>query len=239
MRKIALFLFTGLVFLQNSFAWDLKQFKEEAASPYTTSAKLPLIAGSLLTIGFVISARQVGNPFQIKQIRNQPLGEAAVWGDIMGQMVPNALYTAGMAIASRYGDTQAHDRAIGMFKATMYSASVTTVLKYTIREPRPNDNSTKNSFPSGHSTTAFAFSGFVAGEHGWGWGSAALLLSTFTGYSRITDDMHRVHDVVAGATIGWAYGWGISRIKRRRDEAFYLVPILDTKTAGLSFYKEF
>ncbi len=229
--------------LTQAHAWGFKEFKEEAASPYTTSAKYPLIGGSLLTLGLALSEDQVGDPFDDKQVRNKTLGETSGWGDIMGQMVPNALYMGGMAIADQFHDPKAWNRAVGMFKATAYSASVTTVLKYTIREPRPNDHSTRNSFPSGHSTTAFAFSGYVAGEHGWGWGSAALALSMFTAYSRIGDNMHRLHDVAAGATIGWVYGWGISRAQdkqiKENENQTALLPILDTKIVGLALYREF
>jgi hypothetical protein len=69
-------------------------------------------------------------------------------------------------------------------------------------------------------------------------------MSTFTAYSRINDNMHRLHDVTSGATIGWVYGWGIAQLHKKKmkdadkPEAF-IVPILDTKTAGLSLYKEF
>jgi membrane-associated phospholipid phosphatase len=238
------FLLLGLLFLVNSpsaRAWDLKDLGEEAASPYTTSSKYVLLGGSLLTFFFIVTEEQVGDPFHDKQVRNKTLGHSSGWGDIMGQMVPNILYIGGMAIASQFEDPKAWDRAIGMFKATAYSASVTTLLKYTVQEPRPNDHSTRNSFPSGHSTTVFAFSGYVAGEHGWGWGTAALALSLFTAYSRIGDDMHRIHDVTAGATIGWVYGWGISRIqdKKAKEKQVFVAPIVDTRTVGLSLYKEF
>lgn len=239
MRLHFLFIFLAFFFSNNSYGWGLKDLGEEAATPVTTSANYFLYSGALITLGFVLSEDQVGDPFQDKQVRNNTLGDASRWGDWMGQMVPNALYVGGMTIASRYGDPKAHDRAIGMFKATAYSVSVTTVLKYAIQEPRPNDHSTRNSFPSGHTTTAFAFSGYVAGEHGWGWGSAALLLSTFTAYSRINDNMHRVHDVTAGATIGWAYGWGIAKYRKKEKDQAAILPILDSRTVGMSLFKEF
>lgn len=237
---VFLLLFT----LQNRcFAWGLKELGDETASPVTTDAKYYLLGGALLTLTFVIFEDQVSDPFQEKQVRNDTLGDASRYGDWMGQMVPNILYIGGMGIASRYGDKKASHRAIGMFKATAYSTLVTTVLKYTIREPRPNAIQEKNSFPSGHTTTAFAFSGYVAAEHGWGWGSAALLLSGFTAYSRINDNRHFLHDVVGGATIGWAYGWGISKLQKKKStneqETTFVMPILDSRTAGLSLYKEF
>lgn len=238
-------IFIVSVFLTLSWqahAWGWKELGEEASVPVTTDAKYFLMGGSALTLLFVVTEDQVGDPFHDKQVRNKTLGHSSGWGDIMGQMVPNIFYVGGMAIASKFDDPKAWDRAVGMFKATAYSASVTTVLKYTIREPRPNDHSTRNSFPSGHSTTVFAFSGYIAGEHGWGWGAPALALSLFTGYSRIGDNMHRIHDVTAGATIGWVYGWGIAKYQKNKKsdaEAAFIVPLLDTTTAGLALYKEF
>ena len=241
MFKLILLGFLFLAILPDAQAWGLKELGAEAASPSTTSAKYALLGGSLLTLIFIVTEEQVGDPFHDKQVRNQTLGQTSAWGDIMGQMVPNILYIGGMSIASQFKDPKAWNRAVGMFKATAYSASVTTLLKYTVQEPRPNDHSTRNSFPSGHSTTVFAFSGYVAGEHGWAWGSAALALSVFTAYSRVGDDMHRIHDVSAGATIGWVYGWGISRIqdKNAKEQQAFVAPIIDMRTVGLSLYKEF
>lgn len=238
--KTLTFLFVLLISTQ-TWAWGLKDLGEEMASPVTTDAKYVLYGGAALTLTFVIFEDAVVDPFQEKQVRNNTLGDASRWGDWMGQMVPNILYAGGMGIASYFHDPKAYDRAMGMIKATAYSTIVTSALKYTIREPRPNAANEKNSFPSGHSTTAFAFSGYVAAEHGWGWGSAALLLSTFTAYSRINDNRHYLHDVMAGATIGWVYGWGISRHQRqnREKETPIVLPLLDSQTAGLALYKEF
>lgn len=242
MKRI-IFTFFFLVFSSNVFAWGLKDLGEELATPVTTDAKYVFYGGAALTLTFAIFEDAIVDPFQEKQVRNNTLGDASRWGDWMGQLVPNILYVGGMGIASQFGDPKAADRAIGMFKATLYSTMATTVLKYTIREPRPNDPSEKNSFPSGHTTSAFAFSGYIAGEHGWGWGSAALLLSTFTAYSRINDNRHYLHDVMAGATIGWAYGWGMSRLQRdkreKKEEQAYIAPLIDTKTIGISLYKQF
>ncbi|MCM2348673.1 MAG: hypothetical protein NDI69_01550 [Bacteriovoracaceae bacterium] len=83
----------------------------------------------------------------------------------MGQFIPNALYVAGMGVSGYYGNREGYRRAIGIFKATAYATSVSTILKYTDREPRPIDSDWKTSFPSGHTTSAFAFSGYVMAEH--------------------------------------------------------------------------
>lgn len=241
-RKFLILFAILFVIAPRTFAYGLKDIGEEASVPVTTDAKYVLIAGSALTLGFVIFEDQIIDPFQEKQVRNKTLGETSFYGDLLGQLVLNGLYVGGMTIAGYYKDPKGYDRALGMFKATMYASATTTVLKYTVREPRPYDKSVKNSFPSGHTTTAFAFSGYVAAEHGWAWGAPALALSTFVGYSRINDNAHYLHDVMAGATIGWVYGWGISKYekqKKEKTESAYIAPILDTHTAGVGFYKEF
>ncbi|MES2525950.1 MAG: phosphatase PAP2 family protein [Bdellovibrionota bacterium] len=244
--KALLSIITFLILLNahDSHAWGFKEFGEEAASPVTTDAKYVLIGGTALTLTILAFEDQLSDPFQKKQVRNKTLGDSSRWGDWMGQLVPNALYMGWMGIAGYNGNKEGYRRAIGMFKATAYSTSVTTVLKYTAREPRPIDHSWKNSFPSGHSTSAFAFSGYLMAEHDYWVGVPALLVSTFIGYSRINDNMHWLHDVTAGATIGWVYGWGISRLQKQKslkegESSAFIMPILDSKTAGFALYKEF
>jgi len=252
MRYLSLVLFCCAVFSLpvRAFAWGWESFKEEAASPVTTDAKYVLWAGTGVTLVLVAFDDAIVDPFQQKQVRNRTLGDSSRWGDWMGQLVPNALYMGVMGYQGYRGDPEGYRRAIGMFKATAYSTSVTTILKYTVREPRPIDSDWKNSFPSGHSTSAFAFSGYVMAEHEYWIGVPALLLSTFIGYSRINDNMHWLHDVTAGATIGWVYGWGISKLqqakktptekeKEKAQGTTFVVPLYDSQTAGLALYSEF
>jgi membrane-associated phospholipid phosphatase len=242
MKQNCALLISLILFSVDAHAWGLKEFGEEAAVPVTTDAKFVFWGGAALTLGLVIFEDSVVDPFQQKQVRNKTLGDSSRWGDWMGQLIPNALYIAGMGISGHNGNSEGYRRAIGMFKATAYSTSVTTVLKYTVQEPRPIDSHWKNSFPSGHATSAFAFSGYVMAEHEYWLGIPALIVSTFTAYSRINDNMHWLHDVTAGATIGWAYGWGMSKLqqKQKKDaETAFIMPIYDSKNVGLALYKEF
>lgn len=246
MRKIALIL-CCLITSSSCFAWGLKELGEEAASPVTTDAKYAFYGGAALTLMLAIYRDQVGKPFGEKQVRNQTLGSNSQYGAFLGNMVGNVLYVAGMGVASQYGDTKAYDRAMGMFKASMYSFTVTTALKRIVQEPRPGNHSERDSFPSGHANASFTFSGFVTAEHGWGWGSAALVFSSFVAYSRIQDNRHRLHDIAGGATIGWAYGWAMSRKQHQEAKAreekegkeAMILPLLDSQTAGLTYFKEF
>lgn len=218
-----------------SRAWGLKDFGEEAATPVTTKAKYVLIYGSALTLTAAL-LEDVVDVAHDEVVDDKPMGDLSKYGDWAGQMVPNIGYILGQSIAGASGNDKGYERAMGMFKATAYAASVTTVLKYTIREPRPDNHSERNSFPSGHTTTAFAFGGYVLAEHGWRWGIPALMLSTFSGISRINDNRHRLHDVLAGATIGLAYGIGLSELHRSKTtgNSVSVVPLFDADIKGLA-----
>ncbi|MFN8369553.1 MAG: phosphatase PAP2 family protein [Bacteriovoracaceae bacterium] len=92
------------------------------------------------------------------------------------------------------------------------------MIKSVVNEKRPGYPEKHDSFPSGHSTASFAFASYVAGEHGWWWGSAAYALAGFIAISRINDDFHYLHDTLAGATIGASYGWGIYFLNEEKEK---------------------
>lgn len=239
--KLLLLVLASVLCSQHAYSWDAKDLGEEAASPWTTKARPVLIGGAALTLlSLVIEDRT--DRYQDEVVEDRPLGTFSEIGDFAGQWIPNMSYVLGQYISGSTGDKKGHERAMGMLKATLYASSVTTAMKYTIREPRPNNHNDRNSFPSGHSTTAFAFSGYVLAEHGWGWGVPALLLSSFTAVSRINDNMHRLQDVFAGATIGLSYGMGISYLQKKNSTqttSFQLVPIYEADVKGVAFLKSF
>lgn len=181
----------------------------DAESPVTTDAKWILLGGTGLTLATVAAHHSIFADFEKTTVDNKPLGKNSKYGDALGQLVPNVLYVGGTLAAHYLGSPMGKYRAWLMAEATVYAAVATTILKYTIREPRPYEANVRNSFPSGHATTVFAFAGVVAAEHGWYWGVPAMAMATFVGYSRINDNQHHVHDIVSGATIGLSYAYGI------------------------------
>ena len=68
-------------------------------------------------------------------------------------------------------------------------------------EERP-DGSAFNSFPSGHSATAFMGAELVRHEYGWGWGGAAYALATSVAVLRVVHQRHWWWDTLAGAGVG-------------------------------------
>lgn len=88
------------------------------------------------------------------------------------------------------------------------SIAITSVGKFAFGKLRPNLSDTNaTSFPSGHTTSAFAGAGFIYERYGPLYGIPAYSLAALTGYSRIVADAHHWDDVLAGASVGMMNSW--------------------------------
>jgi len=95
----------------------------------------------------------------------------------------------------------ANDKPHWQFLKTYALATIITRgLKPLVNETRPNGG--KHSFPSGHSTSAFAGATFLQIRYGWKIGIPAYLLASYVAYTRIYAHKHYIWDVTAGAFIG-------------------------------------
>lgn len=120
-------------------------------------------------------------------------------------------------------DNRTRKLAVKLAEATALASSITLVSKITIGRARPfldksvyysnsfNIKDEFNSFPSEHTTLAFAYSTVMANEVDnvfWkiGWYSAAGLV----GYARIYHNQHWFSDVLMGAAIGYFSGEFVS-----------------------------
>lgn len=116
------------------------------------------------------------------------------------------------------------DRTIILAISTVLSSQVVTALKHGTHQLRP-DQSTYNSFPSGHTTTAFVGAELMNQELGWRspWYSVAgYSMATGTALLRIMNNRHWLSDVIAGAGIGmlttkFSY-WLYSKWENRNHE---------------------
>lgn len=98
------------------------------------------------------------------------------------------------------GGTNGKGEAVQGAKALIATGLATELLKYTVREKRPNGDSL-DSFPSGHSSAAFAMATALADmkpQYKW----EAYGLATTIAWSRIEVGAHHWQDVVAGAALG-------------------------------------
>ena len=114
------------------------------------------------------------------------------------------------------------DRTIILAMSSVLSAQLLTALKHGTHQLRP-DGSTYNSFPSGHTTTAFIGAEMMNQEFGWRspWYSVAgYTMASGTAALRIMNNRHWLSDVLAGAGIGmlstkFSY-WVYSKWENRR-----------------------
>jgi membrane-associated phospholipid phosphatase len=127
-----------------------------------------------------------------------------------------ATYVSGLA----FGSEDMH--IVGRLMITsLATASITTeILKYVTGRSRPYTGASQwdfqgfkkgdehHSFPSGHTTAAFAMSTIVAERIDQLWARVTFYgMATLTGIARVRDNQHWVSDVLGGALIGVASGF--------------------------------
>ncbi len=95
-----------------------------------------------------------------------------------------------------------------LLQAQMVNGVLTGVLKHTIRRTRPNGHNL--SFPSGHTSAAFASATVLERHFGWKVGAPAYAVSAYAAASRVHERQHYLSDVLFGATIGIIAGRSVS-----------------------------
>nr|WP_086938680.1 phosphatase PAP2 family protein [Thaumasiovibrio occultus] len=103
--------------------------------------------------------------------------------------------------------------------------------KSTIDAERP-DKSGNNSFPSNHTSTAFAAATSLHKRYGWEYGVPAYGVATLVGVGRVEGEKHYWRDVAAGAVIGIASGWLLTD---KLDDNSQLWPWVSKDQVGLSY----
>ena len=159
------------------------------------------------------------------------------------QYVPVAFYLTldfmGLEAKHSFGERLAVG-VVTYISVTALSQSI----KYIVREPRP-DTGTRNSFPSGHTMTAFAGAELVRSEYGWGVGMGAYALAATVGFMRMYNNRHWFNDILAGAGFGILsarIGYWMLPLSRhifkipRKGQAMVASPIYyaNTRAVGMS-----
>lgn len=128
-------------------------------------------------------------------------------------------------------------------------ALMVNVTKYTVGEKRP-DSSARNSFPSGHTATAFMGAEMVREEYGIANGIGAYAFATGIAMLRLYNDRHWLNDVIGGAGFGilaTRMGYWLLPYERKlfkwdkRGVDAVIVPACNTTEGhvGLSFSAQF
>jgi membrane-associated phospholipid phosphatase len=118
-------------------------------------------------------------------------------------------------------------------RAQIISQATTQGIKYIAGRTRPDG--TDRSFPSGHTSSAFATATVLQRHYGWKAGIPAYALASYVGASRLHANKHYLSDVAVGAALGIIAGrtvtFGIGSTK------FALAPMAAKGGVGISFTK--
>jgi membrane-associated phospholipid phosphatase len=119
--------------------------------------------------------------------------------ETLGSVGAIALPASGLVMAAAHRDGKG---AVQLAEAYGAAMAVVYILKPTVDRQRPDGGS--ESFPSGHSASAFAGAAFLQRRYGWSYGAPAYAVAGFVAYSRVESKRHWTSDVIAGGAIGIA-----------------------------------
>lgn len=155
----------------------------------------------------------------------------------------------GLNLSGVKGKHGFKDRTIILAMSYATMGILVNTMKYSFRERRP-DSPSRNSFPSGHTATAFMGAEFLRREYKdvspW-IGYAGYAVAFTTGYLRIYNDRHYINDVIAGACIGvlstelayWLYPKCFKRARCNERMALTGMPYCSMETYGLNMAVRF
>lgn len=157
-------------------------------------------------------------------------------------------FAVGATVAVFLGGRLAHGARFraatyDLVQAAVVNGVYTTALKYAVRRERP-DGSNRLSFPSGHTSNAFAQATVLQHHYGWRGGVPAFALASFIGVAgRLEENDHHVTDVLAGATLGYLVGRTVVRNGSARGgearRALSLQPSHGRRVVGLVVHVAF
>lgn len=163
------------------------------------------------------------------------------------QYLPVVSYV-GLGVAGAKTKHNFKERLLVTGTSYLAMGIMTNAIKYSVKEMRP-DGSSRNSYPSGHTATAFMGAELVRSEYGTGYGIAAYTIACGVAFMRIYNGRHWTTDVLAGAGIGilsarigyWMLPvtrrwFGMERNKNKyqmTDVAFATAPFYDYNTNAI------
>jgi hypothetical protein len=115
-----------------------------------------------------------------------------------------AIYLAGLASGSR----RTQELGTALVEAQIVEGVLTVGLKQAVHRMRPDGG--RHSFPSGHSSAAFATADVLWQHFGWKAGLPAYAGAGYIAASRLAERAHFLSDVVFGAAIGVASARSLS-----------------------------
>lgn len=190
---------------------------------------------------FLIGALAAGaGSFADRRLQDDFAGHSQSFGNVGARagsarvVVP---LTAGLFLAGRVArDDRFRAATYDVAEAAIVTSLYTTTLKSAVRRNRP-DTSNRLSFPSGHTSSAFAMAAVFDAHYGSKVSVPAYVTAAAIGISRMERNKHHLSDVLAGATIGYLVGHSVAKQNgvpaRGRETRFNLTPATDANGSGM------
>jgi len=203
--------------------------------PWLKAVKVPAALTALSLYSFTDNENL--DKWEVKEPRDKVAPVFRHHADDYLQYAPIAA-VYGLNLAGIKGKNDLANRTALIIKSELLVAAITFPLKKVTAVPRP-DTGERNSFPSGHTATAFAAATFMAKEYGhlspW-YTVGAYTAATSVGVMRILNNRHWISDTLAGAAVGilstnlvyltHRYTWG----SRRHHSQTLVLPAYDGQT---------
>lgn len=249
--KIPLFILILLSFSCRVFG------QESSSDSITTNKNLEFKYSSLIVptvligygvVGIESDGLKIWNS-EIKEELNENIDEKLTIDDF-SQYAPMLTVYALDALGIK-GKNNFRDKTTILATSYIIMSTAVTSLKLTTNIMRP-DGSSNNSFPSGHTATAFMGAEFLWQEYRdvsvW-YGITGYIIATGTGFFRMYNDRHWLTDIAAGAGIGilstkiayWVNPYITKKLfhDRNKQSASLLYPYYNGEQLGLGFAMRF
>ena len=178
------------------------------------------------SLAYLVSVFSVCAPTDVYADSTEDIEKA---GDVTAIVLPVA------ALAGTFIGNDPEGR-MQFSKSWLVSSVIVGLTKNIVDKVRPVDAwkdqlGGANSFPSGHTASAFTGASFLNRRYGWKYGVPAYALAVFTAYSRVQADKHFWDDVTVGASISLLANWYYTTPYSKKMK---VSPILGHDTYGLN-----
>jgi membrane-associated phospholipid phosphatase len=185
----------------------------------------------ILAIGGAAAA--IAYPFDEDVTAHLASSEAAGQFFVAGKWIGSAYVQAGAAVGlyvvGRYVLPHADDQpatnkvshlGFDLLRALIVSQAFTQGIKIAVQRDRPTGECC--SFPSGHSSAAFATASVLERHLGYRGAWPTFAIAGYVAMSRLHDNRHFLSDVLFGGALGVATGWTV--VGRHGRSSFVLMP---------------
>lgn len=252
MYKIIFFLLSFSIFAENLTLNLISDFPQDTKNFYGEISKFEkkeyLIGGSLLTTAFLLTTVDSSIKNFKDSHESETLDTLTPIFRKFGEFYPQLLFFTYGQMAN---DTKAIKTSIYSLEAALLGSSITYLGKNIFARARPNTgegssswfnksfNSAYSSFPSGHSTVAFATATVISQMYKDEKFIPPLMytLASLAAFSRVYNDKHWASDIFLGSAIGYYSGKLLLKLKNKEDN--FLFPQSNGTEFGITFGGEF